>query len=156
MKNKDYIDILNQDPSELLKLQKNNGKPLSLIGDIVYLILNVFGYQQKMFYDICPYFEIGTDWGGLSIGWFFICCKDASEKTKCHELGHTLQNANIGGWKMLGLSLMSVIRYWYYTLCNVDWSTYYLWWFEGQATDLGTKYVNLRKNKLNKGYDKNE
>lgn len=46
---------------------------------------------------------------------------------------------------MIGLSLTSVIRYWYYTLCNVDWSTYDLWWFEEQATDLGTKYVNLRK-----------
>ena len=156
MKNKDYINILNQDPSELLKLQKSNGWQLSLIGDIVYLLLNVLGYKQKMFYDICPYFEIGKGWGGLSLGWFFVCCKDSSESLTCHEVGHPLHNANIGGWKMIGLCLMSVIRYWYYTSCNIDWSTYDLWWFEEQATDLGTKYFHLRKNKLIKGYDKNE
>jgi hypothetical protein len=145
MKNKNYTNILNQEPPELLKLQKTKGQPLSLIGDIVYLVLNVLGYKQNMFYDICPYFEIGIGWGGLSLGWFFICCKDSSEKTKCHELGHTLQNANIGGWKIIELWLVSVIRYWYYTICNIDVSTYDSWWFEGQATELGTKYVNLRK-----------
>lgn len=145
MKNKDYANILNKEPSELLKLQKTNGQPLSFIGDIVYLILCCLGYEQKMFYDICPYFEIGRGWGGLSIGWFFICCEGASENLKCHEVGHTLQNANIGGWKMIWLCLMSVIRYWYYTLCNIDTSTYDSWWFEGQATEIGTQYVNLRK-----------
>lgn len=145
MKNKDYTNILNQEPSELLKLQKTNGQLLSFIGDTVYLILNLLGYKQKMFYDICPYFEIGKGWGGLSLGWFFICCEDASEKTKCHEVGHALQNASIDGWKMLGLSFVSVIRYWYYTLCNIDVSTYDSWWFEGQATEIGIKYVNLRK-----------
>jgi len=148
MNNKDYVNILHKEPAELLKLQKKDGQPLSLIGDIVYLILCCLGYEQKMFYDICPYFEIGHGWGGLSIGWFFICCEDASEHLKCHEVGHTLQNANIGGWKMLGLSLMSTIRYWYYTLCNIDLPTYDSWWFEGQATEIGTEYVNLRKNKL--------
>ena len=148
MNNEAYINILNKEPTELLKLQKNNGQPLSFIGDIIYLILNFLGYEQKMFYDICPYFEIGKGWGGLSIGWFFICCSDASEKTKCHEVGHTLQNVNIGGLKMIGLSLASVVRYWYYTLCDINGSTYDSWWFEGQATELGTKYVNLRKDKL--------
>lgn len=155
MKNKDYINILNQEPSELLKLQKNNGRSLSFIGDIVYLILNVLGYKQKMFYDICPYFEIGTDWGGLSLGWFFVCCKDSSESLKCHEVGHLIQNTNIGGWKMLTLSLLSATRYWYREIFGAT-TSYDSWWFEGQATELGTKYVHLRKNKLKKGYDKNE
>lgn len=145
MIDKDYTNILNQEPSELLKLQKTNGQPLSFIGDIVYLILNFLGYKQKTFYDICPYFEIGRGWGGLSIGWFFICCEDASEKTKCHEVGHTLQNANIGGWKMIELCLISIMRYWYYTLYNIDTSTYDSWWFEGQATEIGMKYVHSRK-----------
>lgn len=148
LKDKNYTNILNKKPSELLSMQHKNGFVLSFIGDIVYFTLCLLGYQQKMFYDICPYFEMGKGWGGLSLGWFFICCKDAPEKTKCHELGHTLQNANMGGWKMLGLSLISVIRYWYYTLCNIDWSTYYSWWFEGQASELGTKYVEIRKNKM--------
>jgi len=145
--NKNCYNILKADQHELLNLQRNNGKPLSLIGDIVYLILNCLGYKQKMFYDICPYFEIGKDWGAISLGWFFVCCEGMSERTKCHEVGHTLQNANIGGWKMIGLSLISIIRCWCHILLKIDSSMYDLWWFEGQATELGTKYVEIRKNK---------
>lgn len=147
MKNKDYTNILNQEPSKLIKLQKDNGRPLSFIGDIAYLILCLLGYKQKIFYDICPYFEIGKGWGGLSLGWFFICCEDSSESLKCHEVGHTLQNANIDGWKMLTLSLGSVARYWYREIFGAT-TPYDSWWFEGQATELGTKYVKNRKNKM--------
>lgn len=147
MKNKDYTNILNQEPFELIKLQKNNGKPLSLIGDIIYSVLSSMGYKPKDFYDICSYFEIGENWGGLSLGWFFICCKDSSESLKCHEVGHTLQNANIGGYKMLFLSLGSVARYWYREIFGIT-TPYDSWWFEGQATELGTKYVKIRKNKI--------
>ena len=145
LKYKNYTNILNKKPSELLSMQHKNGFILSFIGDIVYLILCLLGYQQKMFYDICPYFEIG--WGGLSLGWFFICCKDSSESLKCHEIGHTLQNANIGGWKMLVLSLGSVARYWYREIFGAT-TPYDSWWFERQATELGTKYVEIRKNKI--------
>lgn len=147
LKDKNYTNILNKKPSELLSIQHKNGFVLSFIGDIVYLILCLLGYQQKMFYDICPYFEIGKGWGGLSLGWFFICCKDSSESLKCHEVGHTLQNANIGGWKMLALSLGSVARYWYREIFGAI-TPYDSWWFEGQATELGTKYVEIRKNKI--------
>lgn len=144
MKNKDYTNILNQEPSDLLKLQKGNGQPLSFIGDIIYLILTLLGCQQKMFYDICPYFEIGKGWGGLSLGWFFICCKDSSESLKCHEVGHLIQTAANNGFIMFILCVCSSIRYWYRKIFNVT-TPYDSWWFEGQATELGTKYVNLRK-----------
>lgn len=86
MDNRGYVNILNKQPSELLQTQKNNGKPLSFIGDIVYLILCLLGYQQKMFYDICPYFEIGKGWGCLSLGWFLYVVKMRQKKqyvTKC-------------------------------------------------------------------------
>jgi hypothetical protein len=146
MKDTDYINIASKEPSEILKMQHKNGFVLSFIGDVVYLILCLLGYKQKMFYDICQYFEIGNGWGGLSLGWFFICCKDSSESLKCHEVGHTLQNANIGGWKMLALSLASVVRYWYREIFGAT-TPYDSWWFEGQATELGTKYVEIRKNK---------
>ena len=147
MKNMDYINILKKQPSELLQLQKSNGKPLSFIGDVVYLILCLLGHQHKMFYDICPYFEIGKGCGGVSLGWFFICCKDAPEGLKCHEAGHLIQNANIGGWKMLLLSLGSVVRYWCREIFGIT-TPYDSWWFEGQATELGTKYVEIKKNKI--------
>lgn len=147
MKNKDYTNILNKEPAELLKLQKTNGKPLSFIGDIVYSVLSFMGHQAKYFYDICPYFEIGENWGGLSLGWFFICAKGSAESLKCHEVGHTLQNANIGGWDMLILSLGSMARYWYREIFG-ETTPYDAWWFEGQATEIGTKYVKMRKNKI--------
>lgn len=147
LKYNNYDYILQMDPNELLQLQRKNGLALSLIGDIVYLILCLLGCQQKIFYDICPYFEIGKGCWGLSLGWFFICCKDSSESLKCHEVGHTLQNANIGGLKMLALSLGSVARYWCRELFGAT-TPYDSWWFEGQATELGTKYVKIRKNKM--------
>lgn len=147
MKNINYSNVFNKEPSELLKLQHSTGYIMSFIGDVVYFVLNVLGYQQKMFYDICPYFEIGKGWGGLSLGWFFICCEDSYESLKCHEVGHTLQNAKIGGWKMLALSLGSAVRYWYREIFGAT-TSYDSWWFEGQATELGTKYVEIRKNKI--------
>lgn len=149
LKYKNYDHILQMEPNELLQLQRKNGWILSSIGNIVYGILCLLGHQQKMFYDICPYFEIGQNWGGLSLGWFFICTKGSSENLKCHEVGHTLQNANIGGWRMLALSLGSVARYWCREIFGAK-TPYDAWWFEGQATELGTKYVQIRKNELQK------
>lgn len=147
MKNINYSNVFNKEPSELLKLQHSTGCIMSFIGDVVYFVLNILGYKQNIFYDICPYFEIGKGWGGLSLGWFFICCEDSSESLKCHEVGHTLQNAKIGGWKMLALSLGSAVRYWYREIFGAT-TSYDSWWFEGQATELGTKYVEIRKNKM--------
>lgn len=147
LKYKNYDHILQMEPNDLLRLQRKNGLALSLIGDIVYRVLSLMDYKPKDFYDICPYFEIGKGWGGLSLGWFFICCEDSSESLKCHEVGHTLQNANIDNWKMLALSLWSVIRYWCRKIFGAK-TPYYSWWFEGQATELGTKYVEIRKNKI--------
>ena len=48
---------------------------------------------------------------------------------------------------MLALSLGSVARYWYREIFGAK-TPYDAWWFEGQATELGTKYVKNRKNKV--------
>lgn len=148
MDNIDYTNILNKQPHELLKLQKTNGRPLSFVGDVVYLILCLLGYQQKTFYDICPYFEIGKGWGGLSLGWFFICCENSSESLKCHEVGHLIQAAANNGFIMFILCVCSAIRYWYREIFNVT-TPYDSWWFESQATRLGTLYVTSRKGGMN-------
>ena len=147
IKYKSYDYVLQMEPDELLQLKRKNGLVLSLIGDVVYRILSLMNYRTKVFYDICPYFEIGQNWGGLSLGWFFICSKDSPDRLKCHEVGHTLQNANIGGLHMLALSIGSVVRYWYREIFGAK-TPYDSWWFEGQATELGTKYVEIRKNKM--------
>ena len=147
LKYNNYDDKLQMEPNELLQLKRKKGWTLSLIGDIVYRVLSLMNYKPKDFYDICPYFEIGKGWGGLSLGWFFICAKDSYESLKCHEVGHTLQNANIGGWRMLVLSIGSVVRYWYREIFGAN-TPYDSWWFEGQATELGTRYVEIRKSKM--------
>jgi hypothetical protein len=48
---------------------------------------------------------------------------------------------------MLALSIGSVARYWYREIFGAK-TPYDSWWFEGQATELGTKYVKNRKNKM--------
>lgn len=149
LKYKKYDHILQMEPNELLKLQRKKGWILSSIGNMVYGILCLLGCQQKMFYDICPYFEIGQNWGGLSLGWFFICCKGSSESLKCHEVGHLIQAASNNGFIMFILCVCSVIRYWYREIFGAK-TPYDAWWFEGQATELGTKYVQIRKNELQK------
>lgn len=146
MKNKDYSRILALPPDEIRKRQKSKGWALSFVGLIVYGILRLFRFKPKDYYGICPYFEIGKDWGGLELGWFFICCRNASEHTKMHEVGHGIQNATFGGLRMLCLSIGSALRYWKRELFGAK-TSYDSWWFEGQATELGTKYVNLIKEK---------
>jgi hypothetical protein len=147
LKYKNYDHILKMEPDELLQLKRKNGLALSLIGDVAYRVLASMNYQPKYFYDIFSYFEIGQGWGGISLGWLFVCCEDAPESLKCHEVGHTIQNANLGGWKMIALCLASVARYWYRKIFGAK-TPYDSWWFEGQATELGTKYVEIRKNKM--------
>ena len=144
MKNKDFTSILELTPDAIRKRQKTRGWALSFVGLIVYGILRLFRCKPKEYYGICPYFEIGDNWGGLEMGWFFICCRNASESTKMHEVGHGIQNAGVGGLRMLCLSIGSALRYWARELFGAK-TPYDSWWFEGQATELGTKYVNRIK-----------
>lgn len=144
LKNKDYQKILELSPTELKEFQKKKGWALYLIGTIVYKVLTVLGKKPKNYYNICPYFEIGKNWGGLEMGWFFICCENSSDRLKNHEVGHGLQNANIGGITMLFLSICSAIRYWIREIFGTK-TPYDSWWFEGQATSIGAEYVDKHK-----------
>lgn len=151
MKNFDYTDFIKMSPIELKQKQKKQGWILYYIGKIVYSILIFLKFQPKSFYNICPYFEIGNNWGGLELGWFFICGKNSSQSLKCHELGHGIQNAAVGGFKMIGLCIASAIRYWYRIIFKIK-TPYNSWWFEGQATKLGEAYLKNYK-KGEKGND---
>jgi len=149
MRNKNYTDILKMPPAEIRRRQKTKGWALSFVGLIVYGVLRLVQFKPKDYHGICPYFEIGKGWGGLEMGWFFICCRDASEHTKMHEVGHGIQNAAVGGVRMLILSIGSALRYWKRELFGAK-TSYDSWWFEGQATEIGTKYVNsIKENRKN-------
>ena len=145
MKKIDFTPFVNVSPSELRKLQWRKGWALSTVGLVVYGVLRLFGQTPKDYKGICPYFEIGKNWGGLEMGWFFICCKNCGDSTKRHEVGHSVQNAAIGSLRMLGLCIGSAIRYWWRCIFGAK-TPYDSWWFEGQATELGNKYVALYGN----------
>lgn len=144
MKNTNYEVYLEMSPEELKALQKKNGWTMYFIGSIVYMVLIWLGFKPKSFYGICPYFEIGSNWGGLEMGWFFICSKHSSDRLKSHEVGHSVQNAAIGGLKMLALSIGSAVRYWWRNIFGAK-TPYDAWWFEGQATEIGLQYVAKHK-----------
>ena len=145
MKNTNFTLYLLMSPQKLRKLQYTKGWALSLIGLILYSWLRLFGKKPKDYMGICPYFEIGKEWGGVSIGWFFICCKNCSESTKRHEVGHLIQNAAVGGLKMLAYTIGSGMRFWWRKIFGAK-TPYDSWFFEGDATRLGMEYVqNIEK-----------
>lgn len=120
------------------------GWAMSFVGIIVFGILWLIGKRPKFYYDICPYFEIGKGQDGVEMGWFFICGKNASEYVKKHEVGHIIQNALVGGWATLIYSIGSALRYWKRRIFGAK-TPYDAWWYEGQATELGTAFVEKVK-----------
>ena len=145
MKNVDFFQYLTMSTANLRKLQHTKGWALSLIGLIVYGALRLFRQKPKDYESICPYFEIGNSQSGASFGWFFVCGKNCGDTTKYHEIGHSIQNAAVGGLKMLAYSIASVGRYWWRSIFESK-TSYDDWFFEGQATQLGTAYVqNIEK-----------
>lgn len=120
------------------------GLPLTLCGLLVSAVLMFVGYRPKRF-GWAWYFEIGRHWGGLNLGLIFLCDKNASNVTKAHEYGHSIQNCKFG-LIMPFFTIASAARYWYYTVVE-DWLGRKLpdyessWRFESNATKLGIKYL---------------
>lgn len=116
------------------------GLPLTLCGLAVALFLRVTGYRPQR-WGWCWYFNIGkTRWGGLNLGLVILCQPDAPASLKNHELGHAIQNSRLGPI-MLFFVLCSAIRYHYINYLESKGKPtppYDSWWFEGQATQLGT------------------
>ena len=127
-------------PEEFRRRQWRRGLPLSLVGCLVYAFLRFIGKKPKDFHGICPYFEIGKNWGGFAMGWFFVCARGSSERLKAHEVGHGLANANVGGFRVLACSFGSMVRYWWREIAKPK-TEYDSWWFEKQATEIGQEYV---------------
>lgn len=141
---KDFSTYLTMTPKQLRIRQLTRGLPMTIVGAFVFAVLYICGQRPKNYKGVCSYFEIGHGWGGVEMGWFFICCKDCGESTKRHETGHLVQAA-INGLVMLGLSIGSAARYWWREIFGAK-TLYDSWWFEGQATKVGTEYVrNIEK-----------
>lgn len=89
------------------------------------------------------YYQFGKNWGGISFGPYFFCGTQASERTKNHEFGHSLQNAIWGPLFIFVIAIPSFIRcqkFNYNILHGIpNKEEYDAIWFEGQATEWGTK-----------------
>lgn len=123
---------------------------LTLIGLIITLVLLIIGKKPKKYYGIY-YFEIGKLWGGFETGLMFVRDKESIESVSMHELGHTYQNAILGPFMIILVSIPSMIRYWYrelkYERKGLKPPTAYdSIWFESSATYIGTTIVKGKEN----------
>ena len=118
------------------------GLPLTLCGLVGALFLRLSGHHPHR-WGGCWYFTVGRQyWGGLNLGLVFLGQPNASDSLKNHEFGHAIQNCYLGPI-MLILWLCSTVRYHYRNYMEGKGKPipeYDAWWFEGQATKLGTKY----------------
>ena len=126
------------------------GLPLTLIGAIVAVCLMASGHKPKR-WGGCIYFNVGKNWGGLELGLFFLTDSRDSEHTKNHELGHSIQNCKYGFMMPFIVCIPSAARYWYRELRDrrglPNETPYDAIWFEGEATELGYKYIGTWTNK---------
>ena len=120
------------------------GLPLTLCGLTVAAVLRGMGYRSVCYHG-ARLFTLGRGWGGLSLGPVLLTCSDASDRLRRHELGHAIQNCSYGPF-ILPLVLLSVLRYHLRERrirLGLPLTPYDSWWFEGEATALGTAAVSV-------------
>ena len=124
------------------------GLPMTLCGLLTAAILRRMGYHPTRYHG-AYLFALGERWGGLSLGPVLLTCTDASDRLRRHELGHAIQNCHYGPF-ILPLVLLSVCRYhWreYRARHGLPLTSYDSWWFEGEATALGTAAVAANRHR---------
>lgn len=119
------------------------GLPLTLCGAVVALFLLATGHRARR-WGWCWCFNVGrTNWGGLNLGLVFLTDHGDRVHTKNHEFGHAIQNCYFG-FIMPVFVLCSAIRYHYLDYLEkqgLPVPEYDSWWFEGQATEYGKRYI---------------
>lgn len=123
---------------------------MSIIGAIIIGCIKLFGIFTKKSFKLkklgyCYYLEVGSNWGGLELGMFFLVGSRCGAATRWHEHGHAIQNCFWGVLYPIVIWIPSAIRYWYrtikYSRKNITPPTKYdAIWFEGDATKTGRKY----------------
>ena len=118
------------------------GLPASLAGLLTMGVLRLTGREIKRF-GWCWYMELGSHWGGCSMGPFFFKQKEPSRHICIHESGHAIQNCWFGFLMPFLVSIPSSIRYRvhrYKRRRGKPLPPYDAIWFEGQASRLGRMY----------------
>jgi hypothetical protein len=121
------------------------GLPVNIGGAIISLGMLATGHKPQK-YGNCVQFEVGKNWGGGSLGLFMFTCKDAPDSLKSHEHGHSVQNCFYGPLMPFIVNLPSSARFMYRMAVsrlnpNKKLEPYDNAWFEGEATELGKKYL---------------
>jgi hypothetical protein len=117
---------------------------MTIIGCLVGAFMLAIGNKPKK-WGYCYYFEIGKGWGGLELGPVFLTSKNPTSHIRNHELGHGMQNCYFGIGMPFIVCIPSAIRYWYRSIrqfigapCKTKYDDI---WFEGDATKLGTEFM---------------
>ena len=129
----------------------------TIVGWLVYLFIRLFLFKLVKAHNKfgpCYYLMIGNNWGGLEMGTNFLIANNMGDTwtlhTKCHECGHTFQNAILGPFAVFLCFIPSFTRYWHQIIAKKKGKSvkpYDQIWFEGSATTIGTNYYTY-KNKL--------
>ena len=121
------------------------------IGWIVFGFVSLFlhkSIKEKSKFGPCHYLLFGNNWGGLELGINFFVADNMGSSwthhTKCHECGHTFQNAIWGPLAIFLIYIPSYIRYWLDRAGKIS-SEYNAIWFEGNASTLGEIYYEKIK-----------
>lgn len=124
------------------------GLPLTLCGALVAITLCLAGCRPTRYHGAWL-FTLGRYWGGFSLGPVLLSAEDASDQLRRHELGHAIQNVRYGPM-ILPLVLLSVIRYHLReerARRGLPLTPYDSWWFEAEATRLGTAAVSADRHR---------
>ena len=109
------------------------GLPMNIVGAIVALVLTIAGRRAEK-YGWNYMFRLPINFG-LELGIFFLAPKNASDHTKKHELGHSIQNVYLGPFTVGVVSAPSAVRFWFREikrkLGKKNTTTYDSIWFEG-------------------------
>ena len=118
----------------------------TLAGGVMALALIITGHKPKR-WGYAWYFEAGENWGGASLGPFFVKDRTSGTRLMNHEFGHSIQNCYFGPLMPFLVSIPSSARYRYRdfrekVLKKPSRTPYDSVWFEGQATRLGTEFMD--------------
>ena len=86
--------------------------PLTIFSLVASIFLLMFGAKPVRFGPAVAY-KIGESWGGFELGGcFFTIDSHMYYSTKCHEVGHLLQQAMFGPLSPFMFTFPSAARYW--------------------------------------------
>ncbi|MBP5750657.1 MAG: hypothetical protein J6X24_07695, partial [Firmicutes bacterium] len=121
------------------------GLPTTLAGCLAAAALRATGHKPKQF-GWCQYYEVGSRWGGCSMGPFFFKQKEPNRHICVHEAGHAIQNCYFGPFMPFLVSIPSSVRYRAHRVrrkMRYPLAPFVVIWFAWQATRLGRTFFGV-------------